>query len=144
MISTLFYLKQLRSTDTFKLRKKHINGSYLGILMNKTDDFLHVPLSRSILELIRSRFEYDFIFPEVQSDRQRRSCVKSIQRLFKPEFVRENHIILHTFRHTYAHNMLDKGVPKEVLQTLLGHRSIKTTEIYANWVKTKELEKWVS
>ena len=46
-------------------------------------------------------------------------------------------------RHTYAHNMLDKGVPKEVLQTLLGHRSIKTTEIYANWVKTKKLEKWV-
>ena len=27
--------------------------------------------------------------------------------------------------------MLNKGVPKEVLQTLLGHRSIKTTEIYA-------------
>ena len=43
----------------------------------------------------------------------------------------------------YAHNMLNKGVPKEVLQTLLGHRSIKTTEIYANWVRKEELEKWV-
>jgi len=32
-------------------------------------------------------------------------------------------------------NMLNKGVPKEVLQTLLGHRSIKTTEIYANWIR---------
>ncbi len=31
--------------------------------------------------------------------------------------------------------MLNKGAPKEVLQTLLGHRSIKTTEIYANWVR---------
>ena len=39
--------------------------------------------------------------------------------------------------------MLNKGVPKEVLQTLLGHRSIKTTEIYANWVRKTELEKWV-
>ena len=29
------------------------------------------------------------------------------------------------------------------LQTLLGHRSIKTTEIYANWVRKEELEKWV-
>ena len=47
------------------------------------------------------------------------------------------------FRHTYAHNMLNKGVPKEVLQTLLGHRSIKTTEIYANWVRKEELERWV-
>ena len=39
--------------------------------------------------------------------------------------------------------MLNKGVPKEVLQTLLGHRSIKTTEIYANWVRKEELERWV-
>jgi len=39
--------------------------------------------------------------------------------------------------------MLNKGVPKEVLQTLLGHRSIKTTEIYANWVRREELERWV-
>jgi len=40
--------------------------------------------------------------------------------------------------------MLNKGVPKEVLQTLLGHRSIKTTEIYANWVRKEELERWVN
>ena len=59
------------------------------------------------------------------------------------DFVRKNNINLHTFRHTYAHNMLNKGVPKEVLQTLLGHRSIKTTEIYANWVRKEELERWV-
>jgi site-specific recombinase XerD len=39
--------------------------------------------------------------------------------------------------------MLNKGVPKEVLQTLLGHRSIKTTEIYANWVRKEKLERWV-
>ena len=139
-----FLLKTgLRSTDVYKLRRKHIKGSYLGILMNKTDDFLHIPLSAPILELIRPRFEHDFIFPEVQSDRQKRRCLKEVQKVFDSQFVRENNITLHTFRHTYAHNMLDKGVPKEVLQTLLGHRSIKTTEIYANWVKTKELEKWV-
>ena len=45
--------------------------------------------------------------------------------------------------HTYAHNMMNKWVPKEALQTLLGHRSIKTTEIYANWVRNEELERWV-
>ncbi len=139
-----FLLKTgIRSTDAYKLRKKHIQGSYLGILMSKTNDFLHVPLSKPILNLIRPRFEHDFIFPEVQSDWQKRECLKQVQKVFNPEFVRVNNINLHTFRHTYAHNMLDKGVPKEVLQTLLGHRSIKTTEIYANWVKTKELEKYI-
>ena len=39
--------------------------------------------------------------------------------------------------------MLNKGVPKEVIQTLLGHRSIKTTEIYANWIRKEEMKKWV-
>tara|TARA_B100000945_G_scaffold313228_1_gene308928 strand:+ start:340 stop:459 length:120 start_codon:yes stop_codon:yes gene_type:complete len=39
--------------------------------------------------------------------------------------------------------MLNKGVTKEVLQTLLGYHSIKTTEIYANGVSKEELEKWV-
>ena len=85
----------------------------------------------------------DLIFPEVKSDRQRKKCVKTIQSLFSIDFVRSNNINLHTFRHTYAHTMLNKGVPKEVLQTLLGHRSIRTTEIYANWVRKEELEKWV-
>ena len=68
---------------------------------------------------------------------------KHLQSNFETDFVRKNNINLHTFRHTYAHNMLNKGVPKEVLQTLLGHRSIKTTEIYANWVRKEELERWV-
>jgi len=40
--------------------------------------------------------------------------------------------------------MLNKVVPKEVLQTLLGHRSIKTTEIYANWIRKEELKRWVT
>jgi len=29
------------------------------------------------------------------------------------------------------------------LQILLGHHSIKTTGIYANWVRKEELERWV-
>jgi len=66
-----------------------------------------------------------------------------MQANFTKDFIRKNNINLHTFRHTYAYNMLNKGVPKEVLKTLLGHRSIKTTEIYANWVRKEELEEGV-
>ena len=83
------------------------------------------------------------LFPTFQSDRQKKNCVKTMQSNFTADFVRKNNINLHTFRHTYAHNMLNKGVPKEVLQTLLGHRSIKTTEIYANFVRKEELVRWV-
>ena len=37
----------------------------------------------------------------------------------------------HRFRHTYATEMLRKGVPLEVIQRLLGHASISTAQIYA-------------
>mgnify|MGYP001243466521 CR=1 FL=1 len=111
--------------------------------MNKTGDRLEIPLKEDIIKLLEPRFNQEIIFPEVQSNRQKRNCVLRMQSLFPVDFVRSNNINLHTFRHTYAHTMLNKGVPKEVLQTLLGHRSIRTTEIYANWVRKEELEKWV-
>ena len=111
--------------------------------MNKTGEMLEIPLSKDVTDVLKSRIQSGLLFPDYQTSRQRNNCVKMLQRNFPVDFVRENNINLHTFRHTYAHTMLNKGVPKEVLQTLLGHRSIKTTEIYVNWVRKEELEKWV-
>ena len=133
----------IRCTDAYKLKPEHFDGKYIKVQMNKTGDFLHVPIPQHVLDVLQPRMGLCTLFAPLKSDRQRRNCVKNIQRLFEPDFVRKNNINLHTFRHTYAHNMLNKGVPKEVLQTLLGHRSIKTTEIYANWVRKEELERWV-
>ena len=39
---------------------------------------------------------------------------------------------LHTLRHTYASHLVQAGVPLYTVQKLLGHSSIKTTEIYAH------------
>ena len=138
----------IRPTDCYKLAKKHLQGRYLTLRMNKTGGRLSIPLSNyiiSTLEVLSRRCESDetLLFEAFKSDRQKKNCVKTMQANFTKDFVRKNNINLHTFRHTYAHNMLNKGVPKEVLQTLLGHRSIKTTEIYANWVRKEELERWV-
>jgi len=117
--------------------------------MHKTSDWLHVPLNQEALSVLNTRLdstikENDFIFPEYQSEKQRRQSRWQLQAMFVREKVRENRIDLHTFRHTYALQMLSNGMPKEVLQTFLGHRSVRTTEIYANWVNNTELTKWVS
>lgn len=51
----------------------------------------------------------------------------------------------HMARHTFATISLNLGIPLEVVQRLLGHKSIKTTQIYAKIVeKTKfiEMQKW--
>lgn len=39
----------------------------------------------------------------------------------------------HSFRHTYAIQMLYAGIPLKVLQSLMGHKSISSTEVYTKF-----------
>ena len=136
----------LRPTDTFVLTSESFDGNMMTVRQRKTGDWLqNIPVSEDVLNTLGDRIASEgLIFPELKSDRQRRYARRRVQGVFEPEFVRQNNINLHTFRHTYARQMLNKGMPKEVLQTFLGHRSVRTTEIYANWVNNAELNKWVT
>lgn len=46
-------------------------------------------------------------------------------------------LLMHTARHSYATLCLSMGVPIETISQTLGHRSISTTQIYADITRTK-------
>jgi len=139
-------LTGVRSTDSFVLHASAFSGNTLTLQQRKTGDWLQrIPISKEVIELLSPRIKRGgLVFPELKSDRMRRKSRTLIQELFEPQFVREHSIRLHTFRFTYAMHMLNRGVPKEALQTFLGHKLPTMTNFYAAWISNDdELAKWV-
>jgi integrase len=46
----------------------------------------------------------------------------------------------HMFRHTFATDLLSRGIPIEDVSILLGHKSVRITEAYySHWVKARRI-----
>ena len=121
----------LRRSDILALDWKsvHINSkkrSYLDIIIHKTQAAVKLPLSPAAIELIGKPKKKGLVFPNLSGYK----LSFYIPRLLKLAKI-EKHITFHCFRHTFAMRLRENGVDIYTIATLLGHKSVTSTQVYA-------------
>lgn len=126
----------LRISDIKKLTWKDIitvNGNkYIGITMKKTLNPLGIKLSKQAMRWMpKNDNEKVFKLP-IDS-----AISRNIQNWAKKAGI-EKHVTFHTSRHTFATMMLTLGADIYTVSKLLGHKSLRVTQIYADVVSDKK------
>jgi len=111
-----------------------INGNtWIRKTRQKTGGLSRIKLFKLTLDLlIKYRNDSPFVFPVSSNQNMNRILKKitSISGIEKP-------LSMHMARHTFATYAMTKNVSIETISQMLGHKSIKSTEIYAKIVDTK-------
>ena len=144
-VAMVLYGTGLRLSEALALELRDIDSQRMVITVRhgKGDADRQVVLSPVLLEELRrywlSYQPSSYLFPG--KDPEEPMVASTIQRVLKA--ARQRAGILkpasaHTLRHSYATHLLEAGTDLRVIQTLLGHRSLRTTQIYTH-VATKRL-----
>ena len=101
-----------------------------------------LPLPQTLLQNLRQYYlayrPQDYHF---EGQHGGKYFAKSIQNFIK-KYAREANIIksvTYMLRHSYATHQLEKGINIRYVQELLGHNSIKTTELYTHVTKVSKI-----
>ena len=130
----------LRYSDVRNLRFKDIQENTIKIRMKKTSDFVSIPINEKAQCFIGSGFDEQKIF-RVLGNQPTNKYLKNIAEIAginKP-------VSFHWARHTFATICVELGFKIEIIKELLGHTSLKSTQIYSKVsenIKQKEMIKW--
>ena len=144
-VAMVLYGAGLRISEALALELRDIDSDRMVITVRhgKGDADRQVTLSVLLLEALRGYWvSYRptiYLFPG--QDPQKPMVSATIQRALKAARVRAGiakPASPHTLRHSYATHLMEAGTDLRVIQTLLGHRSLRTTQIYTH-VATERL-----
>jgi site-specific recombinase XerD len=117
----------LRYQDIKDLKFKNVEKDRVVVKMHKTHDTVTIPLIERSLQLIPERQNPEDPVFSVISNQKTNDYLKLA--LEKAEI--SKNITFHCARHTFATVALNSGIPLEIVQKLLGHSMIRTTQIYS-------------
>lgn len=138
-VAMLLYGAGLRISEALALELRDIDSARMVITVRhgKGDVDRQVALSAALLEALRAYWlaykPVHYLFPG--QDAERPLGPSTIQRALKAARQRAGigkPATPHTLRHSYATHLLEAGTDLRVIQTLLGHRSLRTTQVYTH------------
>lgn len=116
----------LRYSDYIRLRDEHFcykeQTLWIELRMKKTKRKVSLPIT-SLALLLGDVGSHPPIPCNAQTNKQ-------LKRIVELAGIRKR-VTFHTARHTFATMLLSKGVPITTVQALMGHSSVRTTQVYA-------------
>lgn len=137
-VISLIYSCGLRISEAVNLRLEDIDSKreYIMVRGGKGKKDRRTLLSKPML--IHLRLYYQVYRPRkwvFEGPGGAQYSDESIQSVFRRAVARagiKKRVTVHTLRHSFATHLLEQGVNLRYIQTLLGHSSTKTTEIYTH------------
>ncbi|MCS7029538.1 MAG: tyrosine-type recombinase/integrase [Bacteroidia bacterium] len=128
----------LRLSEVLNLKIADIDSKRMLLKINqsKGNEDRYVPLPQNLLELLREY--YKICLPKVylfEGEKGGMYAARSVQNILKKCLLKtdiKKSVSVHTLRHTYATHLLEQGTDIRIIQMLLGHKNLKTTQIYTH------------
>lgn len=135
LIIKLLYGCGLRVSEIVNLKKEDLNFNedliHIKLAKGKKDRFVKIP--DSITEELKKYCELDNSGILFSSNRGGKLTKDTIQKIIQNSAKKakiKKRVYPHLLRHSFATHLLEQGTDLRIIQKLLGHSDIKTTQIY--------------
>ncbi len=138
IILMLLYSGGLRLREVLQLRIEDIDSKrdIIKIKQSKERKDRIVPLSSRLLDVLREYYiQYKpkyYLIESLSGGMYSSSSVQSVVKRYAGSAKINGKVTPHTLRHSFATHLLEDGVNLRIIQELLGHNSIKTTQLYTH------------
>jgi integrase/recombinase XerD len=136
LLILFIYATGLKVSEAMNLKKSDIEDGWVKVI--NRSKYRLVPIAEVVLELLneylfKRPFRNDYIFLNIKGEVLSRISAFNITKKYLK-------VSPHILRHSFATNLIIRGVNLQVIQELLGHSSMNTTQIYTHFQKQNLLE----